>query len=484
MISPRDLGRFGLFACGVALASMAVVAVIGPSAVSAEVGPPGPVRSLDLGPSQGLVTSLLGFALALAALGLLAQLVALHRGWLPRVRGHGVLGAVGAVAMALVPPMGSTDIAIYAVYGRMVHLHLNPYTTDVLSLVTSGDPIALAYAGPWLLVSSVYGPVAVAEQALAAFVGDSSARLVVWLLQLAALVVFLLTAWVLDRAARSRGPAARARVAVLWTANPILLYQLVNGGHVDGLAALLGISALVLAARRPVVGGALSALAVGVKVTYAWYAVALVWAFRRHRSAWQRIVVGGVVTGVLVFVPVMPEVLGPLRGAARQVASISPWHPVVLVLDPWLPHGLVSSAVSIGSLALLAAVVWRLRAWWPDQPDRPGPQALRTAALLGGAWLLTAPYALPWYDVIAWAPLVLLGGSSLDLVLLARLTVTSIAYLPGMVTPTGLTHVIMGPLRGVVAPTVSWVLLLVVWFVLPRRPWRSPAALPAASRPR
>jgi alpha-1,6-mannosyltransferase len=484
MSSPRALGRAGAATCAMAVIVMLVAGVIGPSAISAEAGPPGPDRSLDLGPSQGLVTSLLGLALVGAGIGLLLQLLALRRGWRPQLRIHAVGGAVGAVLLALVPPMGSTDIGIYAVYGRMVHLGLNPYTTDVLSLVTRGDPIALAYAGPWLFVPSVYGPVAIAEQAAAALVGDSSARMIVWLLQGAAAAVFLLTAWVLDRAARPGGAAARARVAILWTTNPILLYQLVNAGHVDGLAALLGVCALVLVARRPALAAVAAALAVGVKVTYAWYAVALLWALRGHRRSLTRLVVAGAVTGLLVFAPVLPEVLGPLRDASRLAASISIWHPVEKVLDPVLPSSATAILVSLGSLALMAAVGWRLRDWWPGEAVEPTRQALRAAALLGAAWLLTAPYALPWYDVIAWAPLMLLPTTSLDLVLLARMTVASVVYLPGAFPSAGATHVVMGPARGVVAPLVSWVLVAVVWFVLPRRPWLSPVAPPGASPPR
>jgi hypothetical protein len=60
--------------------------------------------------------------------------------------------------------------------------------------------------------------------------------------------------------------------------------------------------------------------------------------------------------------------------------------------------------------------------------------AARAAVLVSLAWLLTTPYALPWYDAMAWGPLALLAGAgTLELVLLARLAVLALAYVPGRV---------------------------------------------------
>jgi hypothetical protein len=53
---------------------------------------------------------------------------------------------------------------------------------------------------------------------------------------------------------------------------------------------------------------------------------------------------------------------------------------------------------------------------------------------LGAGWVLTAPYALPWYVAIAWAPLALVPATFLDRALLAQLTVLTVAYVPGLVT--------------------------------------------------
>ena len=59
--------------------------------------------------------------------------------------------------------------------------------------------------------------------------------------------------------------------------------------------------------------------------------------------------------------------------------------------------------------------------------------AVRALGVTAVGWVLTAPYALPWYDCLAWLPLVLLAPSGLDLAMLGRLWVLALAYVPGRV---------------------------------------------------
>ena len=51
------------------------------------------------------------------------------------------------------------------------------------------------------------------------------------------------------------------------------------------------------------------------------------------------------------------------------------------------------------------------------------------------AWLLTAPYVLPWYAVVAWALLAALPASGYDRVLTIWTATLAIAYLPGRQVP-------------------------------------------------
>ncbi len=481
MATPRTLGRAGVSASVLSVAILVVVAVLGPSAVVLDAPPPGPARSFGVTAAPPVVTALVALALLIAALGVGLSWLALRRGWRPSLARVVVLGVGSVIALAAVPPMGSTDIAIYAAYGRMVVVGLNPYLHTVHDLVLRGDPIGVAYSGAWAGVPSVYGPVALGAQAVAAWLGSDSARLTLWLLQIMAGAAFLGVAWLLDREARAMGdPAARLRVALLWTLNPLLVYELVNAAHVDVLAVLLGVAALLVLRKSPVAAGALVALAVGVKVAYGLYVVAIAWALKREGSRLVRYLLAGAVTGLLVFASVWPEVLDPLRTASSYVASVSPWHPLDVWMDGRIAIGAQRWVITTGSSLLFVLVAWRAQRALPSAGVADdGGKAIRGAALLSFAWLLTAPYALPWYCPIGWAPLLLVGASGLDLILLIGLATASVSYLPGIVVATGVTGTVTATLHGVVAPVVSLLLVAVVLVAGPRLRLPLPAGSPA-----
>jgi hypothetical protein len=101
------------------------------------------------------------------------------------------------------------------------------------------------------------------------------------------------------------------------------------------------------------------------------------------------------------------------------------------------------------------------------------PAVAAVAAGLGAGWLLTAPYALPWYAALAWPALALAPATLLDRALLAQLAVLTVAYVPGRVV--GLTpaveSVTLG-LRRFVAP----VLLAALVVAVARWAWRGQPA--------
>ena len=70
------------------------------------------------------------------------------------------------MALALVPPFGSSDHLSYAAYGRMAVTGHNPYTTTPAALARLGDPVGAAVED-WRNSPSVYGSLATAGQALA-----------------------------------------------------------------------------------------------------------------------------------------------------------------------------------------------------------------------------------------------------------------------------------------------------------------------------
>jgi len=235
--------------------------------------------------------------------------------------------------------------------------------------------------------------------------------------------------------------------------------------------------------RSPVAAGVLVALAVGTKISYVLYAVALLWALRRVRGPLARLVLAGAITGLLLFGPFLPELIEPLRTASEYVAGQSVWSLARVPMRALMSDQMVSALLSVAVWVLMGAVVWRLAKVLPRRsgtsPSRD--DAVRTAALLSIAWLLSAAYALPWYDVIAWAPLVLLPASGVDGVLLLRTVSVAIGYIPGIVVrPAGALGAITAALRGQIAPLVGLVLLVTVLFFGDRL--RLPP--PAEPRPR
>jgi hypothetical protein len=94
------------------------------------------------------------------------------------------------------------------------------------------------------------------------------------------------------------------------------------------------------------------------------------------------------------------------------------------------------------------------------------------SVVLATAYLLAAPYSLPWYDALAWAPLGLVASGLLDAVLLVRLAALSVAYVPGRVLGMSdrVRDVTLG-YRTNVAPWVGWALLIAIGW-LAARSWR------------
>jgi hypothetical protein len=325
--------------------------------------------------------------------------------------------------------------------------------------------------------------VATAVQAAVADAGGGSLRRTVWWWQLVAGAAFLAVAGMLDRLTR-HDSSARARAAVLWTLNPLLLGQLVLGAHIDVLAAALALGVIATARRAPLVAGVLLGAAAGTKLPYAVAGLAVVWALRTvppRRLAGMLAV--GSAGALAVLVPAHlwagPHVFDQLGRAGRMVSLATPWRVLVDGAGLAVGSGTVRSVVTPLAGLLAAGLVWRLarRPPWPASPQpepqpRPEPElrdrfvvdAARAAVLLSVAWVLTAPYALPWYDALVWAPLVLAGGSWLDGVMLVRLVTLGVAYVPGRVVglSPSVEMITLGVRRGL-APLVAVGVLVAVW---------------------
>lgn len=505
MASPAASGRLAAAAGGTAVLLLAAVAAAGESAAVPGLGAATghPPWDAGLAPGSGLVTGLLALACLLGATAVGLGLLALHRGVVVPVR-PALVAALGAVLLlTAVPPLGSADHLSYAAYGRIAAAGDDPYVVDPIEWRGGTDPVAGAVQPPWEHARSVYGPVATAAQAGAAVLGGGSLRLTVWLWQLLCGAAFLATALVLDRLTR-RDPRARSRALVLWTLNPLLLGQLVLGAHVDALAVAAAVGAIALAARRPLLAGALLGAAVGTKAPFALFGLAILWGLRdRPRPELLRGVGWGLLGAALVLVPAHlwsgPHTYEGLRRASRMVSLATPWRPLVDWLDPVLGP-VVRTAVGPVAVALAAALAVLLARRLRAAPTGVAPDAggrtvtadsARAAVLLAVAWVLTTPYVLPWYDAMVWGPLALVAGGRaagvLDLALLGRLGVLVLAYVPGRVV--GMSAAVEDLTLGFRREVAPWLLLAVLVAVVswtirrPRPPAGPPAPRPAAAAP-
>ena len=383
--------------------------------------------------SPWLVTAALALAYLCGAGAVWLGLRAVRDGAGPPARRVLLAGGAAALLLTLVPPVGSADHLSYVAYGRITAAGDDSYAIAPIDWRGGTDPVAGAVQPPWQHTPNVYGPVATQAFSVSSRLGGGSLRLTVWWWQLCCAAAFVAAGLLLDRAVRA-DPRARLRAALLWTANPVLLGQLVLGAHVDVLAAGFAVAALVVLRRRgwpaELLAGVLIGAATGTKAPYALVGVAALWALPGPVSgrAWWRAAGLGLLGAAAVVVPgylwAGPHAFDQSRVAAGFTSIASPWRAVA---------NLAAALIGAGTVRVVLVPVAALLAGW--LAVRIGRRTGDPALALTAAWVLLAPYALPWYDALVWAALALsaVAVPRLEGVLLARLAVLALAYLPGRV---------------------------------------------------
>ncbi len=443
-------GPAGLAATGASIGLTIAVALLGPSAMEPPLpGRPGqPPYSLVAHPSAYLVVALAAAALAIGTAGLALSMHAARRGWAPSPGALAAAGIVAAAVLVLLPPFGSADHLSYAAYGRMLVTGHDPYATG--PNVLGHDPIFRAVED-WRTTPSVYGPLATAGQALASLIGGTSLRLTAFVLSLLNLAAFagagLLLHW-LARGDRGR----QLRAALLWTLNPLLLYELMAGAHVDTQAAVFAIAAIAVFASispndsgrwrgfaRCVAAGALAGLGVAVKLTAALAGGGLAWAARRRWQWLAGLATGFAAAAAAAIAAGGPHVLGQVAAGGSFVSISSPWRAARHGLQGTFGHATAGTLVSAGSVILAIALLAVLLRGLPGPRAAEDPAAeagartqvaARAALAFTLAWLFAWPYVLPWYDALAWALLPLVAWSWVDWLVLARTAALAFGYLP------------------------------------------------------
>jgi hypothetical protein len=273
-------------------------------------------------------------------------------------------------------------------------------------------------------VTSVYGPVATAVQALASLIGGDSVRLTVLVMALVNAAAFIGTALLLHRFTRGDADLQR-RAALLWAVNPLMIYHLSAGMHVDTLAIACMVAALM---ARGASSGLLLGVGIGVKLNAGLVALGPAWELRR--SPGRLAVVAGTATATVLVIYGLAgsHVLDQVGAASKKVSLATPWQLAKGGLQTLFGPGAYSTWIQIGSLLLLAGLAWLiLRALPEAMPEATAPAV---AAVMVVAWLFAAPYALPWYDGLAFALLAMASWPVLEGFMVARVTILSLGYLP------------------------------------------------------
>jgi hypothetical protein len=314
---------------------------------------------------------------------------------------------VGVVAVVVsLTPVGSSDVASYAAYGRIASLGGNPYTTSPLHLLGPHSAYTQVVGTVWQTQSSVYGPIATLIQSFAAWIGGTDPAITIWILMILNGAVFLGVGYVLLKT--SDDPV---RATLFWVANPVIIQQLVGGGQLDTFVAALAICAIQVARRYQnvwgdVLVGLLIGLAFAVKVNAGLIGVGLAWPLLR-RHEWTRATRMAAVALVTVAVEYSFYGLNALKSTfdgLKWVIMPSPWR-LFQMLGEALGVSQTTMTTIINCLWPIAmfVVAWIIyRRISSDQPrEVVAPFALTFA------WVVVAPWVFAWYTALAWATLAL-----------------------------------------------------------------------------
>jgi hypothetical protein len=340
----------------------------------------------------------------LACLGLAGMLWAHSQGWRPDPRHLLLVSAAIVAVMVSLTPVGSSDTASYAAYGRIASLGRDPYTHSPRYWLGGHSAYYHYIGGNWRKQPSVYGPFATLIQSFAASIGRADVATTIWVLMILNGLVFIGVGWLLLRT--SDDPI---RATLFWTANPVLIQQLVSGGHLDTFVAAAAICSIQVARRvsgkgGDVLIGVLIGLACGIKLNAVLIGLGLAWPLLR-RHEWLR--TARIATVALVTVGLQYSFYGlaafkPLLDGSKWILLPSPWRLVQMAAEA-LGADRSGTATVISFLWPVAMVVV---AWFIYQRiSSDQPREVVAPFALTFAWILVAPWVFPWYTAIAWVTL-------------------------------------------------------------------------------
>jgi hypothetical protein len=323
------------------------------------------------------------------------------------------------VVVLLAPPLASTDIFSYQAYARMGGIYgINPYTHAPYAI--NLDPVFPYVGAKWSTITpSAYGPVFTVSTYLLAPLAIATS---VFAYKSIAAVASLALVAVVWHCAKLRGKDP-VKAAALVGLNPLLVIYGVGGGHNDLLMLLAMIGGLyAILASREWVGGGLTLLAIGVKLTAGLvlpFALAAGGRGGHGQGKRGRLALGAGVglAGLAalsfgVFGAGSFHMLGTVIKSQSEGGWLSIPHAISSKLGlPTVGH--IAGFVLAGAFAI--ALGWLLRRVWRGEMDW-----IDGAGWAMLAMLVASSSLLPWY--VAWVlPLAALGRDR-------RLATTAIVF--------------------------------------------------------
>ncbi len=360
----------------------------------------------SLGNNDAIAMALLYAGDVLACLGLAGMLWAHSQGWRPDPR-RLLLVSTGIVAvMVSLTPVGSSDIASYAAYGRIASLGGNPYTTSPIAALGPHSPYTKVVGTVWRGQPSVYGPIATVIQSFAASLGGRSVATTIWILMILTGAVFIGLGFLLLKT--SDDPV---RATLFWVANPVILQQLVSGGQLDTFVAAAALCAIQVARKvsgvwGDVLVGVLIGAACGIKINAVLIGIGLAWPLLRRRE-WLRVT--RITAVALATFAVQYSFWG--LDALKSTFEGLKW---VIMPSPWRIFQMIAEALGMSQPAttLIIGILWPIAllglAWVIYRRiSSDQPREVVAPFALSFAWVLVAPWVFAWYTAIAWATLTL-----------------------------------------------------------------------------
>jgi hypothetical protein len=333
------------------------------------------------------------------------------------------------------PPVLSSDIYHYALFGRMVAFYdLNPYIVPGGAL--SSDPVWQFVGWRWRDVTSHYGPAWTMISAAAALTSGQSVLTTALAFKAIAALFNLANCLLVLLLARRLGGGDGVGALLLYAWNPLILIETAGSGHNDGAMMTFALLGLLLASTGKLLLG-LAALMLSVMVKYLTGLLLLFFVVRclaKAASLRHAALLGARMAAVAIpltfafFLPfwVGPETLerlttvgSPFKTGVRVVlrdslagvlASGADFEQARAAVEPYVILGL---HLAFGALVLLLAkAILADRRGWPGVLESWAVASLVYMALVYG-------WNFPWFLISALATTCLVLKTRMSLRLLA-----------------------------------------------------------------